>query len=196
MAGVDAQLRVRRDYERAQVEAGAVLVRDPALIHGHQGLERLEVDILGHGRDAHAQSRVVHALDVFRRAEELHGAALGAVGFETFKNLLRIVQHVGAGHQLDGAVGDYARRVPALALVVVHEEHVVRENLSESQLVAGRLFLGGCRPGDFDLVHWFYLLPSKYLPLSLRVAACLRPCYHILCKLQERILTKFIIYVK
>src|SRR5699024_1772172 len=40
VAGVDAQLRVRRDYERAQVEAGAVLVRDPALIHGHQGLER------------------------------------------------------------------------------------------------------------------------------------------------------------
>ena len=159
--GVDAELRVRRYDEGAQVEARAVFMRHPALVHGDKGLERLEVDVLRHLGDAHAQGRVVHALYVLCRAEELHRALRRAVGLEALKNLLRVVEHVGAGHKLDGSIGDYARVVPTLPRVIVHEEHVVGEYLAEAELVARDFLLRGGRAG-YAYRHAIQSFPQSF----------------------------------
>ena len=59
------------------------------------------------------------------KAEKLDYAVSGPVGLEALKYLLCVVQDVRAGHQLNGTVGDDTRVVPALALVVIHQEHMV-----------------------------------------------------------------------
>ena len=158
MPGVHAQHRVRRYDEGAQVQRGAELVRDPVRVHLDDLLQALKIDVLGDVRDAHTRRGVVHARNVLRRAEQLDDAVGRAVGLQALEYLLRVVQDVGAGHELNGAVGDYARVVPALALVVIHEEHVVRENLAEAELVGRGLFLGGGGSGYFNFFH--FIVPS------------------------------------
>ena len=110
MTGVHAQDCVRCDYEGTQVERGAVFMRDPVRVNRDDSLERLKIKVLG---------------DIFRRAEELDNALCRSVGLQALKYLLRIVQNVGAGHELDGPIGHHARVMPALALVVIHKEHMV-----------------------------------------------------------------------
>ena len=153
LARVHAQLRVRRNDEWAQIKARALLGRDPALLHGNDGLERLKEEVLRQLRYAHALGGVVHALYVLHRAEELHGAVSRAVGLQALEDLLGVVQDVGAGHELDGTVGDYARIVPALSFIVVHHKHVVGKNLAETQFIRGRFLLRRCRPSDFYFLH-------------------------------------------
>ena len=100
-------------------------MRDPVRVNRDDSLERLKIKVLGDVRDAHTRRRVVHAGDIFRRAEELDNALCRSVGLQALKYLLRIVQNVGAGHELDGPIGHHARVMPALALVVIHKEHMV-----------------------------------------------------------------------
>lgn len=114
-------------------------------------------------RDAHTGGGVVHTRDVLRRPEELNGALSRAVGLQALEYLLRIVQDVCAGHEFNGTIGDDTRIVPALALVVIHEEHMVGENLAEAELVGRGLFFGGGGSGYFNFFH--------FIDPSLRVSA-------------------------
>lgn len=113
----------------------------------------------GHGQlggdlgQAHTLGGVVHALDVAVGAEQLDRAVGGAIGLQTLEDLLGIVQHLGGGVNLQGAIGDDAGIVPALALVIVHDEHMVGHVLAKDQSGGVRLFLQFGGAGDFDLFH-------------------------------------------
>ena len=135
----------------------------PVGVHGDDGLEGFKVEVLGDVGYAHTGGGVVHTRNVLRRPEKLDRAFGRAVGLQALEYLLRVVQNVGAGHELNGAVGDYTRVVPALALVVIHEEHVIGENLAEAKLVGWRLFFGGGSSGYFNFFH--------FIDPSLRVSA-------------------------
>ena len=70
------------------------------------------------------------------------------------KDLLCVVEHHGSGVQFKGAVGDDAGIVPALALGVIHDEHMVGELFAEAELrLIGGLCLGRSRAGDLDIQH-------------------------------------------
>ena len=70
-----------------------------------------------------------------------------------FEECTFIVQHLGGGVDLQGAIGDDAGIVPALALVIVHDEHMVGHVLAKDQSGGVRLFLQFGGAGDFDLFH-------------------------------------------
>ena len=116
---------------------------DPVRVRLHGGLHRLNEQLLVHGGDAHALVGAVEALGVHVRTEEVDPAVRGAVGLHTLKHHLGVVEHAGGGVQADGAIGDDPAVVPALALVVVHNEHVVGEVLAKAQVGLVRLGLGG-----------------------------------------------------
>ena len=86
------------------------------------------------GGDAHAVAGVDAALGVAVGPEQLDGVVGGAVGLQTLKQLLGVVEHHAGRVQGEGLIGDDAGIVPALTLGVVHQEHVVGEDLAKAQL--------------------------------------------------------------
>lgn len=125
----------------------------PVTVHVHQGLNSLDVVLHGDLGDAQTVGRILEALCVAVRAEQLHGVVSSAVSLHALKDLLSIVEHDGSRVQLKGAVGDDAGVVPAFALGVVHDEHMVGELLAEAQIVLVRLLLGSSGTGDLDIQH-------------------------------------------
>ena len=64
-----------------------------------------------------------------------------------------MVDHSGRG-ETDVVEGFHTGIVPALALGVVHDEHVIRKDLAEAQLLTlGGLFLGFGGLYDLDIQH-------------------------------------------
>ncbi len=111
----------------------------PVTLHIHQSLNSLHEILFRDLGDAQTVGRILETLCVAVRAEQLHGVIRGAVSLHALKNLLCIVEHHRGRVQLEGSVGDDAGIVPALALGVIHDEHVVGKFLAEAQL---RLVLG------------------------------------------------------
>ena len=75
------------------------------------------------------------------------------VGLVTYFSL-RIVEHDGSRVQLKGAIGDDAGVMPALALRIIHHEHMVGELFAKAQLaLVLRLLLGRSGAGDLDIQH-------------------------------------------
>ena len=68
---------------------------------------------------------------------------------------LPVMQHASSRIHGERRVGDDARVVPALPLVVLHHEHVVGEDRSERQRLIGRGLFGRGGAGDGDLGHFF-----------------------------------------
>lgn len=125
----------------------------PVLLDGDEPLEALHQQLLIHFRDDEALAGGVQALEVLAGTEELDFAVGGAVGLHALKDLLRVVQ-AGAGRvHRDGAVGDDARVVPALSVVVVHQEHVVGKDMAEAEVVLVGLLLRMIGQRDLDLHH-------------------------------------------
>ena len=157
--GVDAQLGHGGDGEGTDVQRGALRVGDPVLLHFHNGLHGLNEVLHGDLGDAQAVLGVVHAAGVAVRAEQLDLTLSGAIGLHTLEALLSIVEHHGGGIQGDGGIGDDPGIMPALALVIVHDEHVIGENFAEPQLaLVGGLGLGRRGLGDLDIQHLDTLL--------------------------------------
>ena len=130
---------------QAAVETGALLA---------QSLNGLNVVLYRDLGDAQTVGRILKTLGVAVRAEQLHGVVSGAVGLHALKDLLCVVEHHGSGVQFKGAVGDDAGIVPALALGVIHDEHMVGELFAEAELrLIGGLCLGRSRAGDLDIQH-------------------------------------------
>ena len=75
-----AEVRLGRDHERADIQAGALRVRHPVAVHGNQRLDRLHEVLNRQAGQAHAVVGVDHALGVFVRAEQLDRAVRRTVG--------------------------------------------------------------------------------------------------------------------
>ena len=116
-----------------------------------QLLQGLDAEVHVQLGDAHTLVGDVEALEVLVGPEQQDAAVLGAVGLHALEGLLGVVEDGGGGAQGDGAVGNDAGVMPADALVVVHQQHVVGEDGAEAQLRAlGGLFLGMGGFGDLD----------------------------------------------
>ena len=137
-----------------------LVARHPVLIHLDEGLDGLQKILLRDVGNAELLGRIVEAADIVQRAEEIDLPVSRAVGLHALENLLRIVQRHDGGLQGDGAVGDDAGVMPALAVGIIHEEHMVREKAAERDPVHGRFLLGGRGTGDLDIHYRCLLLYS------------------------------------
>jgi hypothetical protein len=94
-------------------------------------LDALQVALLvqrGHSQAAHGR---VQARHVVLGPEEAHLALLVLVGLHALEALQRVVQsHAGGGHGEVLELRDH-RGLPALLLLPVHLQHVVREGVSK-----------------------------------------------------------------
>lgn len=98
--------------------------------------------------------RVLQTLGIAVRPEELNGVVHGAIGLHALEDLLCVVEHHAGRIHLEGLIGDDAGIVPALALGVVHQEHMIGEDLAKAQLaLVGGFGLGGCGSGDLNIQH-------------------------------------------
>ena len=153
MHAVQRERRVDRIEERADVKGCAGVGRNPAGVHFHKRLDGLQTVFLVDARKAEAVARAVQACDVLPRTEQLHLAIRAAIGLEALKDLGAVVQNACRRGHGDRAKGDDAGVVPAVFFRVVHEEHVVGENIAEAKLV-GRgkraVVRVGC-DGDFHI---------------------------------------------
>lgn len=104
----------------------------------------------------------LHTGGVLFRPEQQHAAIRSTVGFHALKALLRIMKHQRGRVQLQGMVRLDARRVPATALGVVHDEHMVRVMVAEA-----RCFSSGFA---FGAVVFVTLMSSILFPLPLMAA--------------------------
>ena len=154
LRGGHAQELVGGDDERADVQAGAGLGGDPVLVDGHDFLDGLHKVLLGNPGDAQAVIGVVGPLGVHVRAEQVGFAVRAAIGLQALEHGLAVVEHHGGGVQLDLLIGHDAGVMPALALGVIHDEHVVGEDVAKAQLRAGgRLRLRGSGSFNADIQH-------------------------------------------
>ena len=150
VGGVDAQGGVQPDHKGADIQGGVLLIGHPVLLHLHQLGDAGQGDLLGDLGQADSSGGVVHPGDVVPGPEQLNGAVGGAVGLQPLKNLLAVVEHFGGGVDLQGAVGDDTGVMPALASIVVHNEHMVGHGFAENQGGGVRLLLQGGGTGDFN----------------------------------------------
>ena len=131
-----AELRRGGDDERTDVERGIRLGRDPVLFDFDQRLDGGEEVFLRNLRDAQTLGGAVETAGVFDRAEEQDFALFIAVGLHALKNLLCVVEDDRCRRELKIGEGNNARIVPALPLVIVHEEHVIGKILAERNTVS------------------------------------------------------------
>ena len=157
---MQAQLCVRAEQERANIERCAGLGGDKALVHLHQRLHRLQRLLRGHHRQAHADTGVLQALHIVPRTEQLHAAVRAAVCLQTLKDLGAVVEHTSGRRQGNILEGDDAGIVPALFITVVHDEHVVGIVDAEAQLVRGGQLHGVCCFGHAD-IHISFLPKNR-----------------------------------
>ena len=152
---------------------------DPVLFHFHQGAHGLDEVLHGDAGDAQPAMGVVQTPGVAVRAEQLYLVIRGAVRLQTLKALLSVVKHRGRGVQGNRSVGDDSGIVPALTFVIVHDEHMIRKDLSKAQrtgVSGNRLFHSGT--GDRNVQHKFLLsLPLIHFLEYTRLRRCLEPSW-------------------
>ena len=154
LGSVDAQTHIVCEHEGTDIQGSAVRVRHPVTVHIHQSLDGLDVILNRDLGDAQTVSRVLHTLCVALGAEQLDGVIRSAVSLHALEDLLCIVEHDRSGVQREGCVGDDAGVMPALALGIVHNEHMVGELLAKTQLrLVLRLFLRAGSTSDLDVQH-------------------------------------------
>ena len=134
----------------ADVQGGAGGRGNPVLVHGDNGLHRLDVVLLRNPGDAEAVVGVVGPLGIHVRAEKVVGPIIPLVGLQALEHLLAVVKHHGGGRQGEVLIGHNAGVVPTHSLGVVHDKHVVGKNPAKAQISLG-LFLGGCGFSDLDV---------------------------------------------
>ena len=150
-----AQHSIGSNDKGTDVQAGAFFGGNPILFHSDQSLQCIHEHIFGDVRNAQTFTGAVHTIDVFHGTEHLNLAFCGAVCLHTFEHFLAVVEYAGAQFKGNGAIGNYAGIVPADAVGVVHQEHVVGEDLAEGQALYRRLNLQIFRLGDGDFHNIF-----------------------------------------
>ena len=161
LGSVHAQTHVICEHEGADIQGSAIGMGHPVTVHVHQSFNGLNVVLHRDLGDAQTVGRVLEALCVAVRAEQLDGIVGSAVCLHALKDLLSVVEHDSSRVQLKGAVGDDAGIVPAFALGVIHHEHMVGELLAKTQIALVRLCLRSSGTGDLDIQHdLFSLFPD------------------------------------
>ena len=152
LAGAYAEERVSREDERTDIQGSAVDMRNPVLVDLNELVKCLEGVLLVDLGDNQTLSGNVHSLEVLFGTEELNISGGSPVGFHALKDLLTIVEDHSRRHKFDRTVGHDSCVMPALTNVIVHDEHVVGEDMTEAQLgFVSRLLLGICRFFDSDI---------------------------------------------
>jgi hypothetical protein len=159
LAAWTAKHGVAGEDEGAYVQGSAGLMGDPIRVDGDEFPERHHENVFRDMGDAELVRGIVHAGDVLAGAEELDFARRSAVGLQALKDLLGVVEDDGAGRKLKRAVRNDPEIVPALSLVVIHEEHVIGKNFSEPQFIRSGCIRRVCCFDDFDGFH--VILPSS-----------------------------------
>ena len=136
-----AEVRLGRNDERTDVQAGALLMRDPILVGLDDGLDRLDKVLGRQGRQAHAAVGVLHALGILVRAEQLNRAVGQTISLHALEGFHGIVQNHRGRVERDGLIGHDARVMPALAFGVVHNKHVIGVVFAKAQRRFVGLFL-------------------------------------------------------
>ena len=149
-----AEERLAGDDRRPDVERGAHARGHPVLLQADQVHQRLEAELRVDLRDAEATGREVHPLDVLLGAEEPHPPVRAAERLQPVEDRLGVVEHGRGRVQAERPVGLDPGIVPALLLLEVGDEHVVREDGAEPELLVPRLGLLVGRAGDPDgVIH-------------------------------------------
>ncbi len=170
MGRVDTERDVGREGERTDVQGRAVRVRDPVLLHLDQSLDGLDEIFHGDVRDAQTVRRVVHTARVAVRAEQLDLVVSRSVGLHALEDLLGIVEHDTGRVQLERRIRNDARVVPADTEVVLHDEHVVREDVTETEFaLIGGLRFERRRFFDLDIQHLLSRLQNDLLLYCVKV---------------------------
>ena len=128
-----AQLHVRGDDGRADVQRRAGRGRDPVLFDFQQFKQPVEDDFFVDERDAHALGGAVHALEVLLGAEHADFALIVLERLQPLEDALRIVEHRRGEVERDRAVRLDDRFFP-LAVLILHRQHIVGEDLAEPEL--------------------------------------------------------------
>ena len=138
--GLYAQYRLSGDGKGTNVQTGVRLRGYPVLLHFYQSADRFYKVLHRDFRNAQTVMGRGQARTVFVRAEQLYLALGGSVCLQTLKALLCIVEHQCGGIQYQRLIGDNAGVMPALALVIIHDEHMVRKDMAEAQSAGGFFF--------------------------------------------------------
>ena len=137
-------------HKRAQIKRGAKRVGNPLFFQFYKCGQDLQRLILVKQRQAHSFGRAVETTDIFHRAEELNTAIGAAIGLQSLKDLGTIVQNGRGGVQLDLSTGNDAGILPALAVLIFHDEHMVRKNLAKAKRILGGHAFWLCCVRDLD----------------------------------------------
>ena len=151
---VKPQLRIGAVQERTDVQRGAGIRGDPALVNLHQRLDGLHKVLHGDIGHTHTVSGVIAALGVAVRAEELNLAFCGTICLQTFEDLLGVVEHYRSRIHLEGLIGNDSGVMPAIVRIIVHDKHMVGKFLAEAQFaLISRLCLRGLSQFNTDIQH-------------------------------------------
>ena len=125
---------------------------NPVLVDLHELLDSFNAECLIDLRNAETVVGNVHSCHVLLGTEQLYPAAFGSVSLHALKISLTVVEAHCGRLKRNRAVRNYSCIMPALTLIIVHKEHMVSENFTESQLgFISRLCLRRCCFCDFDL---------------------------------------------
>ena len=133
-ARVYAQERIHCKNKRTNVQGCALCVGNPVLFHRDEFLQALETQLFRQFRNNQTLVGAVQTLEVFVRAEQLYTAVSTAISLQTLENSLTVVQAHCRRAEGNVAVRHNYRIVPALSLIIGHYQHMVSEDMTESQL--------------------------------------------------------------
>ena len=163
----NAEERIRSDHERTNVKGSAGLCGDPVLIHLNDCLAGLHKIFLGNLRHAETLIGVVRTLRVLEGAEQKHSAVVRAVCLHTLEHFLAVMENHCGRLEADLTVGNDARVEPTLAGLIVHHEHMVREDGAEAErVICRRLSFGALRELILDVQHILTLLSGLFRDLK------------------------------
>ena len=155
---MDAQPGQSGNGEGADIQGGTLRIGNPVLFHFHQGFYSLDKVLHRNIGDAQPVMGVVQAAGIAVRTEQLYLVIRGTVRLQPLKALLCVMKDRSGGVQGNGSVRNNPGIMPSLTFVIVHDEHMIRKNLSKSQRtgIGGNFFLYG-GTGDRDVQHKFLL---------------------------------------
>lgn len=130
---------------RTDIERSALAVRYPVLIDLDKGLDSLNAECLVDLRDAETLVGDIKSRHILIGAEKADAAVGSSVCLESLEVSLAIVQAHRRGIKSYRSIGHDSRVVPAFALVIVHNKHMVGKYLAEAEfcLVCGLCFRSG-----------------------------------------------------
>ena len=133
LCGKNGERYLVSENKRSDIKRCAGCFGNPVRIFFDNRLDRCNKQVVGQIGNAHSFVRPLHSFNVHVGTEQLNNAVGSAVRFHALKHHLRIVKHAGSGLYRERLVRNHSAVVPALSLVIVHNEHMVGEILCKSE---------------------------------------------------------------